>query len=60
MATSLTPQEEQYQRAHIHDDRRGELVGPTSRDGYVSTLVCTAGMQSLASGDPVAVEVPSS
>lgn len=47
-------------QAWVDASRRGEVVGPTSRDGYVSTLVCTAGMQSLASGVPVAVETPGS
>jgi myo-inositol 2-dehydrogenase/D-chiro-inositol 1-dehydrogenase len=37
--------------------RRGEVVGPTSWDGYAATAVCTAGMGSLASGMPVRVEV---
>ncbi|MDQ6657511.1 MAG: Gfo/Idh/MocA family oxidoreductase [Actinomycetota bacterium] len=36
---------------------RGEVVGPTSWDGYAATAVCTAGMQSLASGQQVAVEL---
>ncbi len=35
--------------------RRGEVVGATSWDGYAATAVCEAGMQSLASGAPVAV-----
>jgi len=37
--------------------RRGEVVGPTSWDGYAATAVCTAGMESLASGMPVQVEL---
>ena len=43
-------------QAWVDATRRGEVVGPTSWDGYVSTLVCSAGMESLASGgDPVPV-----
>lgn len=34
---------------------RGEVVGPTSWDGYAATAVCTAGMESLASGESVSV-----
>lgn len=45
-------------QAWVDATRRGEVVGPTSRDGYVSTLVCTAGMASLASGEPVPVTLP--
>ena len=37
--------------------RRGKVVGPTSWDGYAATAVCTAGMESLASGMPVQVEL---
>ncbi len=37
--------------------RRGEVVGPTAWDGYASTCVCTAGMESLATGSPVQVEI---
>jgi myo-inositol 2-dehydrogenase/D-chiro-inositol 1-dehydrogenase len=37
--------------------RRGEVVGPTSWDGYAATAVCTAGMESLATGQPVRVEL---
>lgn len=42
-------------QAWVDATRRGELVGPTSWDGYVSTLVCSAGMESLATGQPVDV-----
>jgi len=38
--------------------RRGEVVGPTSWDGYASTAVCTAGMESLLSGKAVPVRQP--
>lgn len=37
--------------------RRGEVVGPTSWDGYAATAVCTAGMESLASGRAVTVDL---
>jgi myo-inositol 2-dehydrogenase/D-chiro-inositol 1-dehydrogenase len=37
--------------------RRGEVVGPSTWDGYAATAVCTAGMESLASGRPVTVEL---
>lgn len=37
--------------------RRGEVVGPTAWDGYVSTIVCEAGMASLKTGKPVEVTV---
>lgn len=37
--------------------RRGEVVGATSWDGYAATAVSTAGMESLASGRPVAVQL---
>lgn len=36
---------------------RGEVVGPTTWDGYAATAVCEAGMESLASGLPVAVKL---
>ena len=42
-------------QAWVEAPRRGEVVGATSWDGYASTAVCEAGMQSLASGQPVAV-----
>ncbi|WP_082589112.1 Gfo/Idh/MocA family oxidoreductase [Nostocoides sp. Soil756] len=37
--------------------RRGEVVGPTTWDGYAATVVCEAGMESLASGGPVTVRL---
>ena len=37
--------------------RRGEVVGPTAWDGYAATVVCEAGMASLAAGAPVAVAI---
>ena len=47
-------------QAWVDATRRGELVGPTSWDGYVSTVVCSAGMESLATGRPVDVALPES
>jgi myo-inositol 2-dehydrogenase/D-chiro-inositol 1-dehydrogenase len=44
-------------QAWVDASRRGEVVGPTSWDGYAATAVCTAGMESLASGRPVRVEL---
>ena len=37
--------------------RRGVVTGPTAWDGYAATVVCEAGMASLASGPPVAVSL---
>ena len=42
-------------QAWVDATRRGEVTGPTSWDGYASTVVCTAGMESLATGEPVEV-----
>ena len=44
-------------QAWVDASRRGNVVGPTSWDGYAATAVCTAGMESLASGLPVQVEI---
>ena len=44
-------------QAWVDASRRGEVVGPTAWDGYAATAVCTAGMQSLATGRPVQVEM---
>ncbi|TWP38284.1 Gfo/Idh/MocA family protein [Leekyejoonella antrihumi] len=41
----------------IDASRRRQVVGPTSWDGYAATAVCTAGMQSLATGEPVTVDL---
>lgn len=41
----------------VDASRRGEVVGPTSWDGYAATAVCTAGMESLAIGRPVKVDL---
>ena len=39
-------------QAWVDATRRGEVVGPTAWDGYAATVVCEAGMASLASGAP--------
>lgn len=44
-------------QAWVDACRRGEVVGPTSWDGYAATAVCTAGVESLAKGQPVTVEL---
>jgi myo-inositol 2-dehydrogenase/D-chiro-inositol 1-dehydrogenase len=44
-------------QAWVDASRRGEVVGPTSWDGYAATAVCTAGMKSLATGVTVSVEI---
>ena len=36
---------------------RGQLVGPTTWDGYAATAVCEAGMESLSTGLPVSVKL---
>jgi myo-inositol 2-dehydrogenase / D-chiro-inositol 1-dehydrogenase len=36
---------------------RGGIDGPTAWDGYAAAAVCTAGLQSLAEGRPVTVEM---
>ncbi|HET7475081.1 MAG TPA: Gfo/Idh/MocA family oxidoreductase [Dermatophilaceae bacterium] len=41
----------------VNASRRGDVVGPTTWDGYAATAVCEAGMASLASGEPVRVEL---
>lgn len=48
-------------QAWVDATRRGEVVGPTSWDGYASTVVCSAGMESLADGGtpvPVTLALP--
>ena len=47
-------------QAWVDATRQGKVVGPTSWDGYASTAVCTAGMESLASGRPVDVVLAAS
>jgi myo-inositol 2-dehydrogenase/D-chiro-inositol 1-dehydrogenase len=44
-------------QAWVDACRRGTVVGPNSWDGYAATAVCTAGIQSLVSGEPVQVEL---
>ncbi|MDF2145148.1 Gfo/Idh/MocA family protein [Knoellia sp. p5-6-4] len=44
-------------QAWVDASRRGEVVGPTSWDGYAATAVCTAGMESLTTGRPVTVDL---
>jgi myo-inositol 2-dehydrogenase/D-chiro-inositol 1-dehydrogenase len=44
-------------QAWVDATRRGEVVGPTSWDGYAATAVCTAGMESLHTGEPVRVRL---
>jgi myo-inositol 2-dehydrogenase/D-chiro-inositol 1-dehydrogenase len=44
-------------QAWVDATRRGEVVGPTAWDGYAATVVCEAGMASLASGEPVTVKL---
>jgi myo-inositol 2-dehydrogenase / D-chiro-inositol 1-dehydrogenase len=39
----------------VDASRRGEVVGPTTWDGYAATVVCEAGMESLKSGAPMKV-----
>ncbi len=44
-------------QAWVDATRRGQVVGPTSWDGYAATAVCAAGMQSLSTGQAVAVSL---
>jgi len=44
-------------QAWVDASRRGEVVGPKSWDGYAATAVCTAGMEALATGQTVRVEL---
>lgn len=44
-------------QAWVDAARRGERIGPSAWDGYAATAVCTAGMQSLVSGERVAVDL---
>jgi len=37
----------------------GGIDGPTAWDGYAAAAVCAAGVESLTSGRPVAVELAS-
>ena len=42
-------------QAWVDASRRGEVVGPTTWDGYAASAVCEAGMEALASGRPTKV-----
>jgi len=42
-------------QAWVDATRRGEVVGPTTWDGYAASAVCEAGLESLASGRPARV-----
>ena len=44
-------------QAWVDASRRGEVTGPTTWDGYAATVVCEAGMESLATGAPVKVSL---
>ncbi len=44
-------------QAWVDSALRGDVIGPTSWDGYAATAVCTAGMESLATGQPVRVDL---
>lgn len=44
-------------QAWVNAARRGEISGATAYDGYASTVVCTAGMESLQSGEAVDVKL---
>ncbi|WP_270887051.1 Gfo/Idh/MocA family protein [Pedococcus sp. 5OH_020] len=44
-------------QAWVDACRRGELVGPTSWDGYAATAVSSAALESLRSGLPVSVRL---
>ncbi len=41
----------------VNASRRGEVVGPTTWDGYAAAAVCEAGVESLDSGNPVSVHL---
>ncbi len=42
-------------QAWVDATRLGQVVGPTTWDGYAASAVCEAGLESLASGRPVRV-----
>ncbi len=44
-------------QAWVDACRRGEVVGPTTWDGYAATAVCEAGLRSLATGQAVPVRL---
>lgn len=45
-------------QAWVDAARAGTVAGATAWDGYASTLVCSAGMESLQSGNTVKVALP--
>ena len=44
-------------QAWVDACHRGEVVGPSTWDGYAATAVCEAGLRSLATGAPVPVDL---
>ena len=44
-------------QAWVEATRRGEVVGPTTWDGYAAVVVCEAGVESLSTGRPVQVDL---
>jgi myo-inositol 2-dehydrogenase/D-chiro-inositol 1-dehydrogenase len=44
-------------QAWVDATRRGEVVGPTTWDGYAAAVVCTAGVESLTTGRAVSVQL---
>ncbi|MCW2868437.1 MAG: Inositol 2-dehydrogenase [Marmoricola sp.] len=44
-------------QAWVDASLRGEVVGPTAWDGYAAVAVCEAGLASLRTGTPVAVDL---
>ncbi len=44
-------------QAWVGASSRGEVVGPTSWDGYAASAVCEAGLEALATGRPVTVSL---
>jgi myo-inositol 2-dehydrogenase/D-chiro-inositol 1-dehydrogenase len=44
-------------QAWVDASSRGEVVGPTSWDGYAASAVCEAGLEALATGRPVMVSL---
>jgi myo-inositol 2-dehydrogenase / D-chiro-inositol 1-dehydrogenase len=42
-------------QAWVNATAHGEVTGPTAWDGYASTVVCEAGMESLKTGQPVTI-----
>ncbi|MGB3764018.1 MAG: Gfo/Idh/MocA family oxidoreductase [Ornithinimicrobium sp.] len=48
---------DQEVQAWVDASLRGEVVGPTTWDGYAATAVCEAGMESLRTGLPVPVKL---